>query len=519
MCIKRRRWRQSILEVFIMCFSGWALARKGVLDKLTQKKMNLINIWLFTPCLLFSKVAFSLTPQKLKELWTIPIIFVMTTAISGMVASIISTMLRLKRSQRNFCMAASMFSNTNSLPIALIQSMVFNIKGLSWGPDDNIDSMLGRGLGYMILYANFSTIARWSYGVHLLTQEDDELTQSALERNIGARPEGSLMVVPGLLEVELRPLSPTRRALVQKPAAVASRDQDSPRRQRESEDGWGNNHPHLSFQTITSPSSSIWHSRARRTQRGLLTFLKKVHEFATFPLYASLAAFLVVLIPPVQHFLMEDVPSVRGFLESAGACSIPITMLVLGACFYDDSVLSPVPLMSPEPRRATRKRKTASRQTQSNVPNLHREQRPDLVPSTRTESVKKTFKTCTSDFWASFSNSRKKRLENKTTPGETTTVIVSCLARMVVTPLIILPPMAALAAYEVLDLFKDPVFVVSIVLLIASPPALALAQIIQTLSGDTFERLFNRTIFWAYCLFTPPLTLFYVVISLRFMQL
>ncbi|KAF8315553.1 membrane transport protein-domain-containing protein [Cantharellus anzutake] len=506
-----------------MCFSGWALARKGVLDKLTQKKMNVINIWLFTPCLLFSKVAFSLTPQKLKELWTIPIIFVMTTAISGMVASIISTMLRLKRSQRNFCMAASMFSNTNSLPIALIQSMVFNIKGLSWGPDDNIDSMLGRGLGYMILYANFSTIARWSYGVHLLTQEDDELTQSALERNIGARPEGSLMVVPGLLEVELRPLSPTHRALVQKPAAVASRDQDSPRRQRESGDGWGNNHPHLSFQTITSPSSSIWHSRARRTQRGLLIFLKKVHEFATFPLYASLAAFLVVLIPPVQHFLMEDVPPVRGFLESAGACSIPITMLVLGACFYDDSVLSPVPPNEPRTQESNTEAEDCfppDPEQRSELSGLvHREQRPDLVPSTRTESVKKTFKTCTSDFWASFSNSRKKRLENKTTPGETTTVIVSCLARMVVTPLIILPPMAVLAAYEVLDLFKDPVFIVSIVLLIASPPALALAQIIQTLSGDTFERLFNRTIFWAYCLFTPPLTLFYVVISLRFMQL
>ncbi|KAF8315554.1 membrane transport protein-domain-containing protein [Cantharellus anzutake] len=505
-----------------MCFSGWALARKGVLDKLTQKKMNVINIWLFTPCLLFSKVAFSLTPQKLKELWIIPIIFVVAIVISGVVASIISTMLRLKRSQRNFCMAASMFSNTNSLPIALIQSMVFNIKGLSWGPDDNINSMLGRGLGYMILYANLGTMARWSYGVHLLTQEEDELTQSALGQNIGTRPEGSSMVPPDLLEVALPPTQP---AQVDGPAAVASRSQDPPRPHRESEDGWGSDHPQLSFQTITSPSSSIWHSRARRTQRGLLTFLKKVHEFATFPLYASLAAFLVVLIPPVQHFLMEDVPPVRGFLESAGACSIPITMLTLGACFYDESVLSPVLPNEPRAQESDTEAEDCSppdlEQPSELTGLIHRvpEQRPDLVHSTFVASAKRIFKTCTFDFWAHFSNSRKKRSENRTTPGETTTVIVSCLARMVVTPLIILPPMAALAAYEVLDLFKDPVFAVSIVLLITSPPALALAQIIQTLSGDTFERLFNRTVLWAYCLFTPPLTLFYVVISLRFMQL
>ncbi|KAF8327967.1 membrane transport protein-domain-containing protein [Cantharellus anzutake] len=458
--------------------------------------MNAINIGLFTPCLLFSKVASSLTPQKLKELWIIPIIFVMVTAISGIVASIITTMLRLKRSQRNFCMAASMFSNTNSLPIALIQSMVFNIKGLSWGPDDNADSMLGRGLGYMILYANFSTMARWSYGVHLLTQEEDELTQnqSTLQQNIDARPEGSSMGVPGLLEVGLPPIQP---AQVHNPAAVASQNQDSPRQQRESEDGWGSDHLHLSFQTITSPSSSIWHSRARRIKTKLLTFLKKVHEFATPPLYASLAAFLV-------HFLMEDVPPVRGFLESAGACSIPITMLVLGAYFHEDSVLSPVPPTSNEPR--TQESDTGGE---------------DCFPPDLEQRSELSFKTRTIEFLASSSNSRKKGLECKTSPGETTTVIVSCLARMVVTPLIILPPMAVLAAYEVLDLFTDPVFVVSIVLLIASPPALALAQIIQTLSGPggAFERLFGRTIFWAYCLFSPPLTLFYVAISLRFLQL
>lgn len=60
----------------------------------------------------------------------------------------------------------------------------------------------------------------------------------------------------------------------------------------------------------------------------------------------------------------------------------------------------------------------------------------------------------------------------------------------------------------------SPVFVVSNVLLIASPPALTLAQITQAASGDAFERLISRTIFWSYCVVTPPSMILFVVIGL-----
>ena len=60
----------------------------------------------------------------------------------------------------------------------------------------------------------------------------------------------------------------------------------------------------------------------------------------------------------------------------------------------------------------------------------------------------------------------------------------------------------------------SPVFVVSNVLLVASPPSLTLAQITQAASGDAFERLISRTIFWSYCVVTPPSTILFVVIGL-----
>jgi predicted permease len=82
------------------------------------------------PPAVFSKVAFSLSPQKIKELWIVPLGFVVVTGTSMSVAWAMGTIFRLKKSQKAFAMAASGFMNSNSLPIALMQSLVVEVPGL-----------------------------------------------------------------------------------------------------------------------------------------------------------------------------------------------------------------------------------------------------------------------------------------------------------------------------------------------------------------------------------------------------
>lgn len=55
-------------------------------------------------------------------------------------------------------MAASMFMNSNSLPIALMQSLVVTVPGLKWDDDDNKESMLGRALTYLVLYSTLGMV-------------------------------------------------------------------------------------------------------------------------------------------------------------------------------------------------------------------------------------------------------------------------------------------------------------------------------------------------------------------------
>jgi predicted permease len=60
-------------------------------------------------------------------------------------------------------MAASMFMNSNSLPIALMQSLVVSVPGLEWGDDDNKHAMVGRALTYLVVYSTLGMIVR-TYG-------------------------------------------------------------------------------------------------------------------------------------------------------------------------------------------------------------------------------------------------------------------------------------------------------------------------------------------------------------------
>jgi predicted permease len=183
---------------------------------------------------------------------------------------------------------------------------------------------------------------------------------------------------------------------------------------------------------------------------------------------------------------------VKGALGAAGNCSIPLTLVVLGAYFYSEPPEDDVQdgdltdCETDETRRDLGQNKSRTSLISTLQEMLAHKRVPQPQPQTR---------------------------------GESKTVFVAILARMVVVPAVMLPVLAILAKFDVHDIFADPVFVVSNVLLIASPPALTLAQITQAASNDSFERLISRTVFWSYCVVTPPSTILVVVLGLLIAKL
>lgn len=64
-----------------------------------------------------------------------------------------------------------MFMNSNSLPIALMQSLVLTVPGLKWGEDDNNNAMVGRALTYLVLYSTLGMMV----SLYLLLKELNRL--------------------------------------------------------------------------------------------------------------------------------------------------------------------------------------------------------------------------------------------------------------------------------------------------------------------------------------------------------
>ncbi|KAG6872496.1 hypothetical protein C0995_009358 [Termitomyces sp. Mi166 len=633
----------SILEVFLLCLAGYILAKQGILDKKTQKQINHLNVNLFTPALLFSKVAFFLSPgmskldriafaiadtfvEKLRELWIVPIFFVIVTLVSMLVACCLSYFVGLKRSQRNFAMAAAMFMNSNSLPIALMQSLVVSVPGLKWTPDDNRNAMVGRALTYLVLYSTLgmvvrtllphplslftlgthrSTQVRWSVGVQLLSQADED-----------AVPDPPLV---DITDDDDDHSSTTDLASSPHPGPGASTStfvgtptSESPRALSPHPDITSNPNPHLRLQPperhttyyLSFPNSpsqeetplppddtpppshpasaslspyagtpygsndalplplhsspppvarvrpsvdvSLTHANAntlsldtriphttrhrtslpRRLLRKLRRSLVALRNFMTPPLWAALLSVVVACTRPVQHLLEAHWLSVKGALAAAGNCSIPLTLVVLGAYFYTPP--------SSESQEGGRKGKgrgggggamgkggKGGKWWNVDVRGFLGMRQPIMLPvdpegeneNANGSGYANGNGNANGIIGAARDGSKHARA------GETKTVVIAVLSRMVLTPVILMPLLILSAKLNWQKVFDDPVFMVSNVLLLSSPPALTLAQITQAASGDAFERLISRTIFWSYCVLTPPATIVYVVVGLLLTKL
>lgn len=176
---------------------------------------------------------------------------------------------------------------------------------------------------------------------------------------------------------------------------------------------------------VTEPTYSAWQSRVRRTGNSMRKAWNTLSDFMTAPLWAALASLIVACIQPLQHILEVHIQPVKGALNAAGNCSIPLTLVVLGAYFYTPPETDDLP---------RHKRKSLSRSASRTT--LY-DQVCDMFSLKRRDAAGRP--------------PPRKQMR----PGETRTVVVAVLARMVITPLLLLPLLAVAAKYDVQQVFEE----------------------------------------------------------------
>ncbi|KAJ5774948.1 hypothetical protein N7457_009844 [Penicillium paradoxum] len=166
---------EAVLEVVCVSLPGYIAAYQGIFDADAQKLVANLNVTLFTPCLIFTKLGSQLTAEKLTDLAIIPVIFIVQTIVSYSCSFVIAKCCRFKKRQSNFVAAMAVFGNSNSLPISLVVSLSQTLKGLHWDriPNDNDDEVAARGILYLLIFQQLGQLVRWSWGYHVLLAPKD----------------------------------------------------------------------------------------------------------------------------------------------------------------------------------------------------------------------------------------------------------------------------------------------------------------------------------------------------------
>jgi predicted permease len=181
---------EAVLEVVCVSLPGYIVARQGMFDAEAQKFVANLNVMLFTPCLIFTKLASQLTAEKLLDLAVIPFIFAIQTLVSYLCARVVSKMFGFKKRPQNFVVAMGVFGNSNSLPISLVLSLSQTIAGLHWDniPGDNDDEVAARGILYLLIFQQLGQLVRWTWGYNVLLAPPESYEEE--ERRANAQLEG-----------------------------------------------------------------------------------------------------------------------------------------------------------------------------------------------------------------------------------------------------------------------------------------------------------------------------------------
>jgi len=337
-------------------------------------------------------------------------------------------------------MAAAMFMNSNSLPIALMQSLVVAVPELMWGPNDTKNVMLGRALTYLTMYSTLGMVLRYSYGIQLLSRADTgivpptsaqqsdehtplladlEASTSTLEQH--DHHASSTMVDSDSEHDDILPsheLGP--------PVLIASPQGSSrpmPRRRRTTFYNSFPNSPndsrtHLArYDELNTPIAESPELQARpslwiKVSRAWAAFL----DFMTVSLWATFFSLLVACIQPLQHALTHHLRPVNGAINNLGKCAVPLTLIVLGAYFYKE----PEPGQENQPKRS-------------------------MLTTMKSVLSLKSFR----------SNGAPVKRNEVAKPGETKTVILAVASRMIITPILILPLVVAATWYDFHRVFEE----------------------------------------------------------------
>ncbi|ORY67750.1 auxin efflux carrier [Pseudomassariella vexata] len=532
----------AVLEVVCVSLPGYVIARLGHFDAEKQKFLANLNVMLFTPCLIFTKLASQLNADKLVELGVIPVIFIVQTLVSYFVSIGVSKICRLKKRPANFVTAMGVFGNSNSLPISLVISLSQTLKGLHWDKvkGDNDDEVAARGILYLMIFQQLGQLVRWSWGYHVLLaprdKQDDEWEQGIEDDRIE--------------EGRYRDNAPLTTEDVLIPGLDGSNADDAHRDESDESDVYepAGRTPVVGTSRASPADSEDESHGTRKPNRSIYASIKKRSNGVngtgssseSFGLPVNGPDSDMMSFPRMRESNEREIPDgirghfVRAKFNAKKSIAIlkrrsvdtssrayqclprPMQAILAGSwsvwiCFYHFlwEFMNP-PLWA-----------MLIAIIVASVPDLQRLffREESFVKTSVTSAISSSAGVAVPLILVVLGANLARNTQNRATtdPEEeqigTRLLVASLLSRMVLPTLIMAPVIALFAKYVPVSILDDPIFVIVCFLLTGAPSALQLAQICQI--NGVYEGVMGKILFQSYVIWILPSTLILVMLALE----
>ena len=317
---------QATFQTILICLIGYFSAKSGLLPKQAQKYLSHLNIDIFTPCLIFIKLASKLSLSVLVDVSVIPMLFVFSAIVTYGTAKLTSRIFQFNRRESNFVTAMAVFGNTSSLPVSVVLALAYTLPGLQWDqiPDDNGESIASRGILYLVIYQQLALILRWSWGYNTLLAKPtpQELEQEAFGGRILEHEPATSSETDSLLAESRKVGTPNYTLQESTTLPLAYSSTSSLESLQESSEPFAD-------------QKSVFH-KAFKWFMGIMNP----------PLWAILASLIVALIPPLKYEIMLKGGFVQqtftGAIHQVSNTAVPLVLIVLGASLIPDDTSSSV---------------------------------------------------------------------------------------------------------------------------------------------------------------------------------
>lgn len=163
---------EANLSVVVLVLLGSFFAFKGVFDSKGVSDMGKLVYHVSLPCLLFSKILYEFSIERLHLLWILPFCCLLHVVSGYLVGEALGFGLCVNKLESRVGVAATMFGNVGSLAIAVVDSLCHSESLVEvTGSQQECSSI---GISYIAFYLITQNILMFTWGENLMVHVDED---------------------------------------------------------------------------------------------------------------------------------------------------------------------------------------------------------------------------------------------------------------------------------------------------------------------------------------------------------